>query len=88
MFLYAKDPYEAKCQFLINTDLKHFNDFKSFIKCSNNINNIISLSHHEQVCLSGLRFKRYFSHHRFFFFSVSRDTSPIIGQGSPLKHTS
>ena len=53
MFLYAKDPYEAKCQFLINkghiTDLKHFNDFKSFIKCSNNINNIISLSRHEQV---------------------------------------
>ena len=31
-----------------------------------NINNyyIISLSCHEQVCLSGLRFERYFSHHR------------------------
>ena len=26
--------------------------------------NIISLSCHEQVCLSGLRFERYFSHHR------------------------
>ena len=25
--------------------------------------NIISLSRHEQVCLSGLRFERYFSHH-------------------------
>ena len=25
---------------------------------------IISLSYHEQVCLSGLRFERYFSHHR------------------------
>ena len=25
---------------------------------------IISLSCHEQVCLSGLRFERYFSHHR------------------------
>ena len=27
-------------------------------------NIIISLSCHEQVCLSGLRFERYFSHHR------------------------
>ena len=26
-------------------------------------NNTISLSCHEQVCLSGLRFERYFSHH-------------------------
>ena len=26
--------------------------------------NTISLSRHEQVCLSGLRFERYFSHHR------------------------
>ena len=33
--LYAKDPCEAKYQFLINksesTGLKHFNDFKAFI---------------------------------------------------------
>ena len=27
-------------------------------------NNTIRLSRHEQVCLSGLRFDRYFSHHR------------------------
>ena len=27
-------------------------------------NNTISLSCHEQVCLSVLRFERYFSHHR------------------------
>ena len=26
-------------------------------------NNAIGLSRHEQVCLSGLRFERYFSHH-------------------------
>ena len=26
--------------------------------------NTVSLSRHEQVCLSGLRFERYFSHHR------------------------
>ena len=28
------------------------------------VNNTISLSRHEQVCLSGLHFKRYFSYHR------------------------
>ena len=28
------------------------------------IHNTISLSRHEQVCLSRLRFERYFSHHR------------------------
>ena len=42
-FLYAKDPYEAKCQFLIikqeSTDLKHFNDSKDFIEYLNNMNN-------------------------------------------------
>ena len=27
------------------------------------LDNILSLSCHEEVCLSGLRFKRYFSHH-------------------------
>ena len=39
VYLYAKDPYETKYQFLINkrksTGLKHFNDFKAFIECSN-----------------------------------------------------
>ena len=28
------------------------------------IDDIISLSPHEQVCLRGLRFEKYFSHHR------------------------
>ena len=36
IYLYAKNPYEAKYQLLINkresTGLKHFNDPKSFIK--------------------------------------------------------
>ena len=40
---YAKDPYEAKCHFLINkqkiTGLKHFNDSKVFIYFSNNVDN-------------------------------------------------
>ena len=39
IYLYAKDPYEEKYQFLINKresiGLKHFNDPKAFIKYSN-----------------------------------------------------
>ena len=39
IYLYAKDPYEAKYQFLINkresTGLNHFNDPKAFIEYSN-----------------------------------------------------
>ena len=41
IYLYAKDPYEAKYRFLINkresTGLKHFNDAKTFIEYSNDI---------------------------------------------------
>ena len=33
------------------------------------IHNTISLSRHEQVCLSGLRFERYFSDHRANFMT-------------------
>ena len=44
MFLYAKDPYEAKYQLLINkrenTGLKHLNDFKAFIEYSNDMGDI------------------------------------------------
>ena len=44
MYLYAKDPYEAKDQLLINkiesTGLKYFNDTKSFIEYSNDIDNV------------------------------------------------
>ena len=40
-YLYSKDPYEAKYQFLINkregTGLKLFNDTKSFIEYSNDM---------------------------------------------------
>ena len=42
--LYAKDPYEAKYQILINKKesaiLKHFNDFKAFIKYSNDMQDV------------------------------------------------
>ena len=42
--LYAKDPYEAKYQILINKKesaiLKHFNDFKAFIEYSNDMQDV------------------------------------------------
>ena len=37
---------------------------KDIFACLFSIHNTISLSCHEQLCLSGLRFERYFSHHR------------------------
>ena len=44
IYLYAKDPYEAKYQFLINkresTGLKHFNDYKAFTEYSNDMHNV------------------------------------------------
>ena len=44
IYLYAKDPYEAKYQFLIkkreDVGTKHFNDSKAFIEYSNNMDDI------------------------------------------------
>ena len=44
IYLYTKDPYEAKYQFLINkresTSLKHFNDSKASIEYSNDMDDI------------------------------------------------
>ena len=44
IYLYAKDPYEAKYQFLINkrgsTGWKHFNDPKAFIEYSNDMQDV------------------------------------------------
>ena len=44
MYLFAKNPYQAKYQFLINkresTGLKHLNDSKAYIECSNNLDDI------------------------------------------------
>ena len=41
MYFYAKDPFEAKYNFLIDkqesTELKHLNDSKAFIKYSNDM---------------------------------------------------
>ena len=47
MYLYAKDPYEAKCRFLMNkresTGLKHFNDSRAFIEHSNDMDGIYKI---------------------------------------------
>ena len=44
IYLYAKDPYESKYQFLINkresTGLKHFNNPKAFIEYSNDMQDV------------------------------------------------
>ena len=44
IYLYVKDPYKAKYQFLINkresTGLKDFNDSKAFIEYSNDIQDV------------------------------------------------
>ena len=44
IYLYGKDPYEAKQQFLIkkteSRGLKHFNDPKAFIEYSNNMHDV------------------------------------------------
>ena len=44
IYLYAKDPYEDKYQFLINKresiGLKHFNDPKAFIQYSNDLHDV------------------------------------------------
>ena len=47
IYLYAKDPYEDKYQFLIkkieSIGLKHFNDPKAFIEYSNGMNVFIKI---------------------------------------------
>ena len=44
IYFYAKDPYEAKYQYLINNrdkvGLKHYDDSKEFIKYSNDMQDI------------------------------------------------
>ena len=44
IYLYAKDPHEAKYQFLINkqeiTGLKYLNDSKAFIEYSNDMDDV------------------------------------------------
>ena len=44
IYLYAKDPYEAKYQYLVNkrdgVGINHFNDPKAFIEYSNDMHNV------------------------------------------------
>ena len=44
IYLYAKDPYEAKCQFLIKkreiVGINRLNDTKAFIEYSNNMHEV------------------------------------------------
>ena len=44
MYLYANDPYEAKYQYLINkrekVGLKHYDDAKTFIEYSNDMQDV------------------------------------------------
>ena len=50
IYLYAKDPYEDKYQFLINKresiGLKHFNDSKAFIEYSNVMHDVYKNTNH------------------------------------------
>ena len=50
IYLYAKDPYEDKCQFLINkresVRLKHFTDPKAFIQYSNDMYDVYKINDH------------------------------------------
>ena len=60
-----------KRKYLDKNYVKKMLTYNIFKPCMVSFNNTISLSCHEQVCLSGLRFKRYFSHHRAkFYFDV------------------
>ena len=44
IYLYVKDPYEAKCQYLISkrekVGLDHFNDPKAFMEYSNDMQDV------------------------------------------------
>ena len=47
IYLYAKDPYESKYQYLINkregVGINHFNDLKAFIDYSDDMNDVYKI---------------------------------------------
>ena len=53
IYLYAKDPYEAKYQFLINkrksVGLEHFDDPKAFIEYSNDMQAVYKNIHEYNI---------------------------------------
>ena len=50
IYLYAKDPYECKCQYLINktegVGINHFKDLRAFIEYSNDMHNVYKNINH------------------------------------------
>ena len=54
IYLHAKDPYEAKYQFVINkgesTGLKHFNDPKAFVEYSNDMEDVYKNIEEYNIC--------------------------------------
>ena len=88
-FAFSKGPYfySHNCHILLTISEKKrilkqsFGIHKDIFACLFSIHNTIGLSRHEQVCLSGLRFERYFSHHR------ARWWEKYLSKRSPLKHT-
>ena len=50
IYLYAKDPYECKCQYLINktegVGINHFKDRRAFIEYSNDMHNVYKNINH------------------------------------------
>ena len=61
-----------KCDYFIIIRKQHVT--KDIFACLFSIHNRVSLSCHEQVCLSELRFERYFSHHQAMMGEVSLET--------------
>ena len=55
IYLYAKDPYETKYQFLINkrerTGLKHLNDPKAFIEYSNDMHDVYNIDKERKILI-------------------------------------
>ena len=53
IYLYPKDPYEAKYQFLINkresTDFNHFNNSKAFIEYSIDMDDSVPLKEQKKI---------------------------------------
>ena len=66
--------------------MHYTNSVLAYIYKTLSLNNTISLSRHEQVCLIRLCFKRYFSHHQDER-SISQYQEKYLLKHSPIKHT-
>ena len=63
IYLYNKDPYKAKYQFLINkresTGLKNFNDPKAFIKQSNNMQDVYKNIYKNTTQIKNVKYQQF-----------------------------